>query len=79
MSWLKYNKFDPWGSGSNIVKGPIEFKNNDNVKHIKIDAELAIGFNFVSVGTDQNSLSTASKLDVSKLKNLVNKNKSKTY
>ena len=40
---------------------------------------IDIGFNFVSVGTDQNSLSTASKLDVSKLKNVVNKNKSKTY
>ena len=44
----KYNKFVPWCIGSKIVKGPIEFKNNDNVKHIKIDAELAIGFNFVS-------------------------------
>ena len=40
---------------------------------------INIGFNFVSVGTDQNSLSTASKLDVSKLKNIVNKNKLKTY
>ena len=40
---------------------------------------IDIGFNFVSVGTDQNSLSTASKLDVSKLKNVDNKNKLKTY
>ena len=40
---------------------------------------IDIGFNFVSVGTDQSSLSTASKLDVSKLKNVVNKDKLKTY
>ena len=40
---------------------------------------INIGFNLVTVGTDQNSLSTASKLDVSKLKNIVNKNKLKTY
>ena len=40
---------------------------------------IDIGFNLVTVGTDQSSLSTASKLDVSKLKNVDNKNKLKTY
>ena len=40
---------------------------------------IDIGFNLVTVGTDQSSLSAASKLDVSKLKNVVNKDKLKTY
>ena len=40
---------------------------------------IDIGFNLVTVGTDQSSLSTASKLAVSKLKNIVNKDKLKTY
>ena len=40
---------------------------------------IDIGFNLVTVGTDQSSLSNSSKLDVSKLKNVVNKDKLKTY
>ena len=46
----QYNKFVPWCIGSKIVKGPIEFKSNNGtkLKHIKLDAELSIGFNFVS-------------------------------
>ena len=40
---------------------------------------IDIGFNLVTVGTDQSSLSTASKIAVSKLKNIVNKDKLKTY
>ena len=40
---------------------------------------IDIGFNFVSIGSDQSSLSTASKLDVSKLKKIVKKDKLKTY
>ena len=40
---------------------------------------INIGFNLVTVGTDQSSLSNSSKLDVSKLKNVVNKDKLKTY
>lgn len=46
----KYEEFVPWCVGSKVVRGPVEVGSNNGsgTNHVKLEAELAIGFNLVS-------------------------------
>ena len=46
----KYEEFVPWCVGSKIVRGPVKVGSNNGspMNHVKLEAELAIGFNLMS-------------------------------